>query len=220
MKPLIVTGTDTDIGKSVVAAMLTLSLDAVYWKPIQAGTADGTDGARVAEMTGLGPERFRRERYVLKNPLSLHRAAELDGIVIEEQALCLPDDIPEGQSLVIEGAGGVLVPVTRDLMLAELFAHWAAPVILCARTELGTINHSLLSIEALRARGIDILGIIFIGEEMADSERTIVEIGKIKRLGRLPILKTCDAVTLRAAFAENFRRDDFPGDDFRPHHDG
>ena len=94
MKPLVVTGTDTDIGKSVVASMLTLALDAIYWKPIQAGTDGGTDTECVARMTGLGPERFRRERYVLKNPLSPHRAAELDGIAIDAQALSLPAPFP------------------------------------------------------------------------------------------------------------------------------
>ena len=209
MKRLIVTGTNTNIGKSVVASMLTLGLDGVYWKPIQAGTDGGTDRARVAQMTGLGPERFRRERYILKNPLSPHRAAELDGITIDKQALRLPDDIPAQQTLIVEGVGGVLVPVTRELLQADLFAHWAAPAILCARTELGTINHSLLSIEALRKRSVDIHGIIFVGDEMADSERTIVEVGKIKRLGRLPVLKACNPKNLRAAFAENFREDDF-----------
>jgi len=209
VKRLIVTGTNTNIGKSVVASMLTLGLDGVYWKPIQAGTDGGTDRARVAQMTGLGPERFRRERYILKNPLSPHRAAELDGITIDRQALCLPDDIPAQQTLIVEGVGGVLVPVTRELLQADLFAHWAAPTILCARTELGTINHSLLSIEALRKRSVDILGIIFVGDEMADSERTIAEVGNIKRLGRLPILKACNPKNLHAAFAENFREEDF-----------
>lgn len=215
MKPLIVTGTDTGIGKSIVASMLTLCLDAIYWKPIQAGTEDGTDTERVARMTELGPERFRRERYVLKTPLSPHRAAELEGITIDVHALSLPDDIPARQTLIVEGAGGVLVPVTRDLLQAELFARWAAPAILCARTALGTINHSLLSIEALRARGVAILGIVFVGDEIADTEQTIIEAGKIKRLGRLPILRERNPKTLRAAFSEYFR-----AEDFRPDHDG
>ena len=209
MRPLIVTGTDTDIGKSVVASMLTLGLDAIYWKPIQAGTEGGTDTERVARMTELGPERFRRERFVLKRPLSPHRAAELEGITINAQALSLPDDIPAQQTLIIEGAGGVLVPMTRNLLQIDLFANWAAPVILCARTALGTVNHSLLSIEALRMRGIEILGIIFVGDEMADTEQTIAEMGKIRRLGRLPTLKERNPKTLRAAFTENFRVEDF-----------
>ena len=212
MKPLVVTGTDTNIGKSVVASMLTLALDAVYWKPIQAGTEGETDRERVARMTGLGPERFRGEQYILKNPLSPHRAAELEGITIDAQGLSLPNDIPAHQTLVIEGAGGVLVPVTRELLQADLFARWTAPAILCARTTLGTINHSLLSIEALRARGVAILGIIFVGGEMADTEKTIVEMGNIKRLGRLPALQECNPETLREAFAENFREEDFRTD--------
>jgi len=215
VKPLIVTGTDTDVGKSVVASMLTLGLDAIYWKPIQAGTDGGTDTQRVARMTRLGPERFRPERYVFEKPLSPHRAAELEGKTIDASALSLPDDIPAHQILIVEGAGGVLVPVTRNLLQADLFAHWAAPAILCARTTLGTINHSLLSIEALRTRNIDILGIIFLGDAMEDTERTIVEIGKVKRLGRLPFLKECNPTSLRTAFVEHFRAEDFRAD-----HDG
>ncbi len=209
MKPLIVTGTDTNIGKSVVAAMLTLCLDAIYWKPIQAGNEGGTDRERVAEMTELKADRFRFERYVLKNPLSPHFAAALDGITIDEENLQLPGDIAADQTLIIEGAGGVLVPITTDLLQAELFARWDAPVILCARTELGTINHSLLSIEALRKRSIDILGIIFIGKEMENSENTIVKMGGVRHLGRLPILEECNPKTLRAAFSMSFRRQDF-----------
>ena len=212
MKPIIVTGTDTNIGKSVVAAMLTLCLDAIYWKPIQAGNEDGTDSERVAEMTELKAARFLAERYVLKNPLSPHFAAALDGITIDEEKLQLPGDIAADQILLIEGAGGVLVPISKDLLQTELFVHWNAPVILCARTELGTINHSLLSIEALRKRSIDILGIIFVGNEMENSESTIVEMGKVKHLGRLPFLSKCNPKTLRAAFQENFREQDFrPG---------
>jgi len=209
MNPLIITGTDTNIGKSVVAAMLTLCLDGIYWKPIQSGTKDGTDSTRVAHMTGLGPEHFRPERYVLTNPLSPHRAAELDGITIDQNKLQLPNDIPAEQSLIIEGAGGVLVPVTRKLLQAELFSQWAVPAILCATTQLGTINHSLLSIEALRKRGVDILGIIFIGDEMADSESTIISMGKTRHLGRLPFLTECNPETLHDAFHENFHEQDF-----------
>ena len=98
----------------------------------------------------------------------------------------------------------VLVPITPDLLFADLFAQWARPVVLVARTGLGTINHSLLSIEALRARGVPILGVAFIGESEPDSEATIARIGKVPRLGRLPRLQTLDAATLAAAFADHF----------------
>jgi dethiobiotin synthetase len=111
--------------------------------------------------------------------------------------------------LIVEGAGGVLVPVTRGLLFADLFARWGQPVILVARTGLGTINHSLLSIEALRARGVPLLGIAFVGDAVEDSEATIAHIGGVKRLGRLPRLVPLDAATLRAAFLKHFDLEDF-----------
>jgi dethiobiotin synthetase len=209
MTPLIVTGTDTGIGKTVVCAMLTLALDAVYWKPIQAGTNGGTDTMRVRQLTGLPEQNFRAERYVLQNPLSPHRAAELDQVAISSDDLRLPEDVPAGRHLIIEGAGGVLVPINRSLLQIEMFARWRAPVVLCARTSLGTINHSLLSLEALKRRGIDVLGVVFVGDAMPDSERTIVEFGAAQRLGRLPILPELNAQKLNAAFAAHFDRRDF-----------
>ena len=110
-KAYIVTGTDTGIGKTTVAAMLVLALDAVYWKPIQSGTEEGTDRQRVQALTQLPDDRLLPERYVLSQPLSPHRAAELDGIEIKAEALVLP---AFDRTLVIEGAGGLMVPVTRD----------------------------------------------------------------------------------------------------------
>lgn len=105
-----------------------------------------------------------------------------------------------------------MVPLTRRFLQIDLFAHWGLPVILCSSTRLGTINHSLLSIEALKRRGIPLLGIAFVGEEQADSERTIVEMGGVRRLGRLPHIDPLDGASLRAAFERNFRRSDFLAD--------
>jgi dethiobiotin synthetase len=110
---------------------------------------------------------------------------------------------------VIEGAGGLMVPLSRDKLYIDVFARWQLPVLLCVRTTLGTINHSLLSIEALRNRGIDILGIAFIGDENVDTETTICRIGRTRKLGRLPWLSPLNADTLRTAFAGSFSRDDF-----------
>jgi dethiobiotin synthetase len=205
---LIVTGTDTDVGKTVVAAMLTLGLGGIYWKPIQCGTEGGTDRDTVAKLTGLDASHFLSERYRLKQPLSPHRAAELDGVVIDPNALDLPDG-PRNVPLIVEGAGGVLVPITRDMLQIELFAHWRAPVVVCARTKLGTINHTLLTLSVLRERNIPVQGVVFVGDAMPDSERTIVEFAGVKRLGRLPLLATLDAARLSEAFAANFRREDF-----------
>lgn len=202
-RTIIVTGTDTDIGKTVFAAGLARALGAAYWKPIQAGLDDGSDADRVAR---LGVEHILPSAYVLQTPCSPHRAAEIDGIAIDPARLALP--AVDG-ALVVEGAGGVLVPVTRDLLFADLFARWRHPVVLVARTGLGTINHSLLSIEALRARDVPILGIAFVGDAVEDSEATIAAIGGVRRLGRLPRLTPLDPKTLGAAFADAFDLADF-----------
>jgi dethiobiotin synthase len=211
MTALVVTGTDTGIGKTVVAAMLTLALDAVYWKPVQSGAINDTDAAAVAAITGLGPERFILERYLLTQPLSPHRAAELDGVEIDLHSLVLPGSTPGGRPLIVEGAGGLMAPLTRRTLYIDIFQRWGVPVVLCARTALGTINHSLLSIEALRARDIPILGVVFIGDAMPDNEQTICEFADVKRLGRLPLLPRLTPVTLVEAFSNEFHRQDFSG---------
>jgi dethiobiotin synthetase len=214
MKPLIVTGTDTSVGKTVVAAMLTLALNGIYWKPIQSGLADKSDRERVADLTGLPASHFRPEAYRLRQPLSPHRAAELDGVEIDPDALGLPSDIPDESWLIVEGVGGLLVPINRGMLLVELFSRWRAPAVLVARTALGTINHTLLSLKALKCHDVDVLGVIFVGESSPDSERTIVEFGRVKRLGHLPLLPVLDAKTLNHAFETHFHRGDFE-DEYR-----
>jgi dethiobiotin synthase len=211
MTTFVVTGTDTGIGKTVVAAMLTLALDGVYWKPVQAGSLESTDAATVAAITGLGPERFVPERYLLTEPLSPHRAAELDGVEIDVDNLALPGSMSGGRALIIEGAGGLMVPLTRRTLYIDVFERWGAPVVLCARTALGTINHSLLSVEALGARRVPILGIVFVGDSAPDSEHTIREFAGVKRLGRLPLLPRLTSASLIAAFKSGFRGQDFFG---------
>ncbi|MES2420070.1 MAG: dethiobiotin synthase [Pseudomonadota bacterium] len=197
---IVVTGTDTDIGKTVFAAGLTAALGARYWKPVQAGLADGSDAASVVTL-GVPADHVLPEAYRLTTPCSPHLAAEIDRVTIDPDRLALPEvDGP----LVVEGAGGVMVPVTRDLIFGDLFARWAKPVVLVARTGLGTINHSLLSIEALRSRGVPILGIAFVGDAVEDSEATIATLGKVRRLGRLPRLDPLNAATVAEAFAANF----------------
>ncbi|WP_176592536.1 dethiobiotin synthase [Sphingobium sp. EM0848] len=202
MSVFVVTGTDTDIGKTVFAAGLAGALGAHYWKPVQAGIDPEGDKECVAALSGLPPSHILPEAYRLTTPASPHLAARIDGVEISLDALALPKvDGP----LVVEGAGGLMVPVSETLLMIDLFAHWRAPVILCARTGLGTINHSLLSIEALRARDIAIAGIAFIGEPHAENERIIPALGKVPSLGRLPHLDPLDAGALRTAFASSIR---------------
>ena len=200
-KRIVITGTDTGIGKTVFAAGLAGLLDGFYWKPVQSGLDGETDSEVVERLAGLPMGRVLPEVYRLTMPLSPHRSAEIDGVAIEAAKLSLPD-LPG--PLIIEGAGGLMVPLNRQTRFIDIFREWKLPVILCARTALGTINHTLLSIEALRARSIPVIGVAFIGEEMADSQRTIAEFGNVPQLGRLPHLDPLTPKALRQAMIANF----------------
>lgn len=206
MSPIVVSGTDTGVGKTVFAAALTRALGARYWKPVQAGLDEATDSASVAALAGLSPERVIPEAYRLRTPASPHIAAEIDGVAIDLDRLAPPEvDGP----LVIEGAGGLLVPLTRSLLTIDLFARWDFPVVLVARTELGTINHTLLSLEALHARGATTLGVAFVGADRPDTIATIAAFSGAKVLGRLPRLDPLTPEALAAAFAAAFDVEDF-----------
>ena len=195
MAAVIVAGTDTGIGKTVFSAGLTRALGATYWKPVQAGLEEETDSEIVARLSGRP---VLAEAYRLRLPASPHLAAEREGVEIDPARLVLPSvDGP----LVVEGAGGLMVPLTRRLLYLQVIAGWGAPVVLCCRTALGTINHSLLSLVALRAAGCRVAGVAFIGEERADSRQMICEIGAVRDLGRLPVLERVTAGALEAAFA-------------------
>ncbi|WP_024927606.1 MULTISPECIES: dethiobiotin synthase [unclassified Mesorhizobium] len=197
----VITGTDTGIGKTVFAAGLASLLNGAYWKPVQSGLDGETDTQTVARLAGLSPERIVPEAWRLVQPLSPHRAAELDGVSIDPDRLVLPDVT---RSLIVEAAGGLMVPLTRNILFIDIFARWRAPVVLCARTTLGTINHTLLSIEALRRRDIPLLGVAFIGDPMPDTECTIAAIGKVRVLGRLPFLEALAPDTLLSAMTAHF----------------
>lgn len=194
---LIITGTDTDVGKTAFAAGLAAHLGARYWKPVQAGLQGETDSEVVVRLSG-GKAQVLPEMYRLTTPCSPHEAARIDGVTIDPARLALP---PGDGPLVVEGAGGVLVPHAEGLLAIDLFALWGLPVVLVARTSLGTINHSLLSLEALRARKISVHGIVFVGEANTASEGAITRIGQVRHLGHLPRLDPLNAGTLAAAFA-------------------
>lgn len=206
MQGFVVTGTDTGIGKTVFAAALTAALGAKYWKPVQSGLEGSTDSELVCELAGIPKAGIVPEIYRFKASLSPHRAAELECKTIDVENLLLP---PIDGVLVIEGAGGVLVPLTRQIVYADIFARWQLPVILVSRTVLGTINHTLLALEALRQRNIDVLGVAFIGDEQEDTERTICKMGKARRLGRLPFLDPLTPQLLKSSFAAQFHLGDF-----------
>lgn len=210
MKRFVVVGTDTGIGKTTFSAVLTGALDGAYWKPVQSGDLDATDSDTVLRLAGIAPQQIVPEIYRLKTPASPHLAAEIDGVEIDPAALELPET---DRPLIVEGAGGLLVPITRQITYIDVIARWNIPVVLCARTTLGTINHSLLSIEALRARKVPLFGIAFIGDENVESERIIVAMGRVRRLGRLPHLVPLSRQTLHNAFAAHFDVADFLKDE-------
>ena len=196
MNRIIVTGTDTGVGKTVFAAGLAGALDAFYWKPVQSGLDPEGDSETVLRLSGLSPARILPEAYRLQLPASPHLSAREQGVEIDLQRLMPPAD---SAPLVIEGAGGVLVPLTETVLIADYFARLRAPAILCARTGLGTINHSLMSVEVLRARGVPVAGIVFIGDPHPENERIVPRLAGVPHLGRLPLLDPLDTATLAGA---------------------
>lgn len=200
---LVVCGTDTDVGKTVVSALLVQGLGAHYWKPVQSGLEGGGDSGRVQALLQLPAERVLPEVYRLQTPASPHWAAELEGRTLDPEQLKLPDALPAGAgALVVETAGGLLVPLTRRWLQIDQLQRWGLPVLLVARSGLGTLNHTLLSLEALRSRRIPVLGLVLNGEPHPDNPRTLVELGGVPVLAELPRL----APLTPAALAEQWQR--------------
>ncbi|MEE9139452.1 MAG: dethiobiotin synthase [Alphaproteobacteria bacterium] len=193
-----VTGTDTGVGKTVVAAWLTRALDADYWKPIQAGLEDETDTATVRRLTGLPHERFHESAYRLEAPLSPHEAARREGIVIELDRIRLP---AADRLVVVEGAGGVMVPINDRAFMADLIARLGLPAVVVARSGLGTINHTLLTLESLEARGVAVAGVVMNGPPNEANRRAIETFGAVSVIAEFPLLEPLEAGTLAAAAA-------------------
>jgi len=191
---LVVCGTDTDIGKTVVSAWLVQGLGARYWKPVQSGLEGGGDSQRLRQLLDLPPQRVIPESYRLSQPVSPHWAAEQDGVQIDPALLTLPA-CPG--PLVIETAGGVLVPLRRDWLQIEQLQRWQLPVLLVGRSGLGTLNHCLLSLEALRHRGIPVLGLVLNGPPHPDNPRTLEQLTGLPVLAELPPLEPLNATQLQ-----------------------
>ena len=187
MKGFFVTGTDTDVGKTVAAAWLALHLGAAYWKPIQAGEADGTDTKTVRKLAELPDTRVVPEAYVLPDPLSPHESARRAGVTIDLAAIRLPK---MDEFLIVEGAGGLLVPLNDTEFVIDLIEDLGLPTILVARSTLGTINHTLLSLEALRRRGLAIAGVIMVGPESDHNRAAIERYGRTQVIAEIPWLET------------------------------
>lgn len=179
-----VTGTDTDVGKTVASAWLMLHMGARYWKPVQAGL-DETDEVTIRRLTGAGDAKIVESVYSLPEPLSPHEAARRAGITIDMNKFTLP----RGEDpLVVEGAGGLMVPLNDNSLVIDMIVQLGMPAVLVCRTALGTINHSLLSLEALRARKITVAGIVLSGPDVPHNRAAIESYGKVRVLGHIPQL--------------------------------
>ncbi len=183
---IFITGTDTDIGKTVVSACLVRALNADYWKPIQSGLVDGRDRDFVSTLADLNDNRIHPSVYELQASLSPHEAARLENISLKMDELILP---ATDNTIVVEGAGGVLVPINSDFLMIDLMTRLGLPVIVVARSGLRTINHTLLTLEALSTRDINVLGIIINGPKKPANVEAIQTYGATNILFELePIL--------------------------------
>lgn len=182
---IFVTGIGTEIGKTFSSAIICEALQADYWKPVQAGELNDLDSLWVRDFISNKITQFHTERYLLSEPISPHAAARLDGIKISLDDFKIPktDNI-----LVIEGAGGLMVPLNDDGdMMIDLIPRLAEEVVLVTMNYLGSINHTLMSYELLKQRNLNILGIMFNGDPNPETEEVILEYTGLKCLGKIPL---------------------------------
>jgi dethiobiotin synthase len=190
-----VTGTDTDVGKTVVAAWLVARLGGAYWKPVQAGTDPETDSDTVRRLAGVGQDRILPEACVLPDALAPHEAARRAGLAIDMAKLVPP---ASDRPLVVEGAGGLMVPLGEQSYVIDLARDLDLPLILVARSTLGTINHTLLSLEAIRRRGLPLAGVVINGPETPHNRAAIERYGRVQIIAEIPRLDPLTSASLLA----------------------
>ena len=196
---LVNTGTNTDIGKTVISAVLVEGMHALYWKPIQTGIVEGSDTEWIREKTGLPESHFYPETYRLKQPLSPHAAAALDGIEISLHSFEMPP-VPATETLIIEGAGGIMVPLNKQHFMLDLMKKLDVPVLLVADSELGTINHTLLSLEHMRRNDVTVLGVVMNGAKNPGNRQAIERYGNISVLAEIEPLAEITPHSLKDCF--------------------
>ena len=195
----IICGTDTDIGKTLISSFFVRGLQSFYWKPIQSGIGTETDSQSILRLSGIKKEKILKEAYIFNKPVSPHWAAEIDGKKIDINLLKLPSI--DG-SLVVETAGGLMVPITRNILQIDQIKEWNLPVIIVCRSSLGTLNHTLLTIEALKNRNIKILGLIVNGEKHLDNPKTLREFSKLPIIAEFPKISNIDKNNLDKLWRE------------------
>ena len=198
-----VTGTDTNVGKTVLSALLVAALDAVYWKPVQTGASEGSDRESVRAWAEAAEDRLPPERYRFDPPVSPHLASRGAGVRIALDAFELPA-APAGRKWIVEGAGGVMAPLNERDLMRDLMQRIGFPVIVAARTALGTINHTLLTLAALRQTQIPVCGVALIGDEDIENRRAIEHYGEVRVIGRIPILTKINRAALLDVYDKYF----------------
>ena len=201
MKHIFITGIGTEVGKTVASAILTEALQADYFKPIQAGDLENSDTHKVERLVSNSVTKFHPNAFALKTPMSPHAAAEIDQVQIKAEEVKRPTTTND--YLVIEGAGGLLVPINSTQTIADLMQQ-EDKIIVVSRHYLGSINHTLLTIEALKSRGLTCAGIIFSGEKHPTTESIIEEMAQVPILGRIDQEPYFDENVVRE-YAEIFR---------------
>ena len=182
----IICGTDTDVGKTLISSFFVRGLNCFYWKPIQSGIQGETDSEYVQRVSQISPKKILKEAYVFNEPVSPHWAAEIDNVKLIKSNLNLPNI---EKNLLVETAGGLMVPLTRDFLQIDQIKIWNLPVILVCRSSLGTLNHTLLSIEALKKRKINILGLIINGKKHLDNPQTLKLFSGLPIIAEFPLIK-------------------------------
>ena len=189
----VICGTDTDIGKTLISSFFVRGLNSFYWKPIQSGIESETDSKTVERLSKVNNEKILNEAYIFREPVSPHWAAEIDQKIIDFQLLNLPNI---NGSLIVETAGGLMVPITRSVLQIDQIKKWDIPVILICKSGLGTLNHTLLSIEALKKRNIKILGLVINGEKHLDNPKTLTEFSNVPVIAEFPYIEKIDSNNL------------------------
>ena len=208
MNGFFITGTDTGVGKTVLSALLVAALDGVYWKPVQTGAIEGTDRNAVRLWAVPLEEQLLPERYCFDSPVSPHLAAREAGVRIALDSFEFPE-APANRTWIVEGAGGAMAPLNEHDLMLDLMSQLELPIVVAARTALGTINHTLLTLAALRDAHLSVRGVVLIGAENAENRRAIEHYGNVRVVGNIPFVDRIHRAALLEVFENNFDRSAF-----------
>ena len=200
-KRLFVAGTDTGVGKTLVAGMLAVAMKAAYWKPVQTGSREESDASWAGRVCGVPRQRIYPEAYSFSEPVSPHLAARLEGRTIDLSAIAWPES--DGM-IIAEGAGGIMVPLNEKEFILDLIIRLAAPVLVVARSGLGTINHTLLTVDRLRYSGAEVRGVVLNGEPNPENRKAIQTLGRVEVVAEIGNISRLSPGTLGSEAERHF----------------